>query len=90
MKCYRLLLAPGHHDPVPDALGGNMTRDELKRIKSTPKRDVRDDQDGIADSLAMFGAVRRKRRKPESDIDDVPRSAGRSQPHPALGVSYAA
>lgn len=64
LMAYQFLLAPPFRDSQGvDQFGGNMTRNELKAIKSTPKHAVRTDQDGIADSLAMSGAVIRTARR---------------------------
>lgn len=91
MKVYRLLLAPPFQIAGDnDVHGGNMTRLELKGIKSTPKRIVKDDKDGIADSLAMARAVLKRRRKPESDDEDKVTAINRRPQHPVLGVAYGA
>lgn len=74
LRAYRFLLAPAYRglDGV-DRFGGNITRQELKLIKSTPKHSVRTDQDGIADTLAMAGAVlRASRRRDETPPPFVP------------------
>lgn len=70
LLAYRFLLAPPWRGTGgEDAFGGNMTRSELKSIKSTPKHVVKNDRDGIADSLAMAGAViRRSRSKQEREL----------------------
>ncbi|HWJ40565.1 MAG TPA: hypothetical protein VNT29_05510, partial [Candidatus Limnocylindrales bacterium] len=75
MKVYRYLLAPPHRTLTgADAFGGNITRQELKLIKSTPKHSVRTDQDGIADTLAMAGSVlRASRRREETPPPYVPK-----------------
>jgi hypothetical protein len=67
LLAYRFLLAPPYRAQdgagSGDSLGGNMTRDELRKIKSTAKVQVRTDIDGIADGLSMAGAVLRSARK---------------------------
>lgn len=63
LLCHRFLLAPPYREQNVDKFGGNITRSELKMIKSTPKHAVSTDQDGIADSLAMSGSVLRSVRK---------------------------
>lgn len=74
LKVYRFLLAPPYRTKAGvDRFGGNITRQELKLIKSSPKRSVRTDQDGIADSLAMSGSVLRGARKAVEAPVVVPR-----------------
>lgn len=83
LKIYRYLLAPAVRNLAGvDAFGGNITRQELKLIKSTPKHSVRTDQDGIADTLAMAGSVLRASRK----RDDLPPFVPRAKYDPILGV----
>jgi hypothetical protein len=81
LMVYRFLLAPPHRENGVDKFGGNITRSELKAIKSTPKHSVRTDQDGIADSLSMAGAVIRSARKAVP-----PLNRGRVSVDPFLGV----
>lgn len=83
LKAYRFLLAPAFRDSSgEDRFGGNMTRDELKSIRSTPKHAVRTDQDGIADSLAMAPAVIRTARR----VASVSTYQPRRKVDPILGV----
>jgi hypothetical protein len=83
MIVYRYLLAPPYNDGrEPDALGGNMTRSELKLIKSTPKHSVRTDQDGIADTLSMAGSVLRASRRK----DVTPPPPPKQRYDPILGI----
>jgi len=83
MNVYRFLLAPPYRDSRgADRFGGNITRQELKLIKSTPKNEVAD-QDGIADTLAMAGSVLRAARR----IDAEPKAvAPRVSIDPILGI----
>lgn len=82
LMAYRFLLAPPYRDGQGvDQFGGNITRDELKAIKSTPKHAVRTDQDGIADSLAMAPSVIRTARRAS-----IPPPASRRANDPYLGI----
>lgn len=82
LKAFRLLLAPACRNLTGvDAFGGNITRQELKLIKSTVKHSVRTDQDGIADTLAMAGSVLRASRRAAESIP-MPRQ----RYDPILGV----
>lgn len=84
MKVYRYLLAPSCRDRNGvDRFGGNMTRSELKLIKSTPKHSVRTDQDGIADTLSMAGSVLRAARNKDQA---PPPPAAKVRYDPVLGV----
>ena len=77
------MLAPPFQDASgADKFGGNMTRRELKMIKSTPKHAVRGDQDGIADSLSTAATVIRAARK---RLDPQPELRRRIDP--ILGVA---
>lgn len=84
MAVYKFLLAPPFRENGVDKFGGNMTRTEMKGIKSTTKHAVKKDQDGIADSLAMSASVLRSARKKEA-----PRPEQRVVIHPVLGVPMA-
>jgi hypothetical protein len=64
LNCYKFFLAPPHRGTQgADEFGGNITRSELKLIKSTTRHAVRTDQDGIADTLAMSPTVLRAARR---------------------------
>jgi hypothetical protein len=84
MKVCRYLLAPPYDDVRGghDRFGGNITRSELKLIKSTPKHPVRTDQDGIADSLTMAGSVLRAARVASEKL----RAQPRPRYDPILGI----
>lgn len=88
MKIWRWFLAPPFKE---DFFGGNMTRAELKLIKSTPKRTVKDDEDGIADSLSMVPALIKRSRKLEDPASEKVKmyasiAAQKRSINPYLGV----
>jgi hypothetical protein len=84
MNIFRYLLAPPCRDSKgADRFGGNITRKELKLIKSTPKNEAHD-QDGIADTLAMAGSVLRAARR--MDVEPKGPVIPRPRIDPILGV----